>query len=86
MKVHDRNYFLDQVNAIEAKDLNGRHIELITEICTTMRGAKINSEVIEKGLDMLWKIAMNSDNGCTLLIVNRAALGFSDILSRMGII
>jgi len=47
----------------------------------------MNSEIINKGLDMLWSVAMDSSkNGCTLLIVNRAALGFSDILSRMGII
>lgn len=41
--------------------------------------------MILKGLEMLWTIVMKSENKCPLLIVNRAALGYSDILSRMGI-
>ena len=43
-------------------------------------------EIIDKGLEMLWEVVMNKDNECSLLIVNRSALGYSDILSRMGII
>lgn len=35
---------------------------------------------------MLWAIVMKSENKCPLLIVNRAALSYSDILSRIGII
>jgi Neuraminidase (sialidase) len=39
MKSLDRNYFLGKLAMSEPKSLTGRHIELITEICTTMRGA-----------------------------------------------
>ena len=35
---------------------------------------------------MLWAIVMKSESKCPLLIVNRAALSYSDILSRIGII
>lgn len=85
MKEVDRMYFLGRVGQVKPEDLIGRHIELISEICTTMRGARMSEDVILKGLEMLWAIVMKSDNKCSLLIVNRAALAYSDILSRMGI-
>jgi hypothetical protein len=86
MKKVDRVYFLERVGQVKPEDMIGRHIELITEICTTMRGANMSEEVVLKGLEMLWTIVMRSENKCSLLIVNRAALGYSDILSRMSII
>jgi hypothetical protein len=42
--------------------MTARHIELITEICTTMKGANMSSSIIDKGLEMLWEVAMKSDN------------------------
>lgn len=39
MRKVDRMFFLERVGRVKPEDMIGRHIELITEICTTMRGA-----------------------------------------------
>lgn len=58
MKKIDRIYYLSRVSQVNPGDMIGRHIELITEICTTMKGAEKSDEVVLKGLELLWTIVM----------------------------
>lgn len=37
MQINHRLFFLTKISSVAEEDLNDRHIELITEICTTIR-------------------------------------------------
>jgi len=84
MKSRDREVFLGKIEQISADQLIDRHIQLVTEMCTTIREPENEAKVIKKGLGLLWRVAIESGPECGLLMVNRAALGFADIIKRQN--
>jgi hypothetical protein len=50
MKTQDRDFFIEKVQSIQDCDLIDRHIELVTEICTTIREPQNYQPVIIKCL------------------------------------
>lgn len=80
METSHRLYFLTKISSVPEEDLNDRHIELISEICSTIKDPSQDPESINLGLKILWKIATESQAG--MFIINRATNGFSGILSK----
>jgi hypothetical protein len=86
MKINDRKFFLDKVDKLDRADIIDRHIQLVREICTTMRDKDEQSDkIIYQSLQLLWKMAMESEDSFDLANVNRAAFAFSAIIEKQGI-
>jgi len=77
MSEADRTFFVSKVAQVELQDLIDRHIELVVEICMAKRRAACRPEVINQGLEFLWRVAIESENSCAQMLVNRASMGFS---------
>ena len=46
MKIDDRKFFLDKVDKLDRADIIDRHIQLVREICTTIRDKDEQSDQI----------------------------------------
>ena len=84
MKSRDREVFIGKIEQIPADELIDRHIHLVTEMCGTIREPENEAGVVKKGLELLWRVAIESGPECGQLMVNRAALGFADIIKRQN--
>ena len=82
----DREFFIGKVEQVQLPDMIDRHIQLVTEICTTIKQDKESVELLEqvvaRGLQLLWKVAMESESACELRIIDRAATGFAAIVEE----
>jgi len=80
MLPEDRLFFMDKVLSVPMAEIIDREVELVTEICTSLRGRAGLEETAQKGTEFLWRIVMEVSEQTGVAIVNRAQMGFSDIL------
>jgi hypothetical protein len=85
MLLEDRMFFLEKVLSIPRKDIVDREVELVTEICTALRGSKDAEEVAKRGLEFMWATALESGDQTAAQVINRAQMGLSDILKGRSI-
>jgi hypothetical protein len=86
MNYADREFFIGKIEQVQLPDMIDRHIQLVMEICTTIKPDKESGElfeqVIDRGLQLLWRVAMESGSACGLRIIDRAASGFTAIVEQ----
>lgn len=80
----DRDFFFQKLEQIAPADWVDKHIELVTEICTSLGGVKKHPEALTRGLDFLWSVALDPQSVAGTMLAHRASVGFADILSRQG--
>lgn len=80
MLLEDRAFFIERVLSIPGKERIDREVELVTEICTALRGRTDCEEITLKGIEFMWKTALESGDEIAVQVVNRAQMGLSDIL------
>lgn len=86
MKIEDRRFFLNKVEQMNSSDIIDRHIQLVREICTTIRDKDEElNKIVYQSLQLLWKMAMESGDTFDLANINRAAFAFSAIIEHQGI-
>jgi hypothetical protein len=85
MQKEDRQFFIERVLSIPRADIIDREVELVTELCTALRGRQDCRDITARGLDFIWSMALGSGEGASVQVVNRALIGLSDILKSLPI-
>ena len=85
MQKEDRQFFIERVLSIPRAEIIDREVELVTELCTALRGRQDCADITARGLDFIWTMALASGEGASVQVVNRALNGLSDILKSLPI-
>lgn len=72
MLLEDRTFFVGKVMSIPRNEIIDREVELVTEICTALRGRTDCEEIASQGIEFMWEMAMQSGDQVAVQVVNRA--------------
>jgi len=80
----DRSFFLKKLESVK-EDLISRHVDLVTEICSTFKNREPNQEVLSQGRALLNQYAFSKEVNHDQRIRNSAALGIASAAKQLGL-